>query len=147
MELDKKDLQILSVLTENSRLSLRKIAKKCGFSVATVMHHLRELEKNRVIKKYSAEIDYSTLGFELQAIIEVNIVKGRLFEVEKKIATHPNVSAVYDVTGEYDVLIVARFKTRQSLDKFLKTIQSYEFLTKTKTIIILNVIKEGHVSF
>lgn len=145
MEFDKKDQMILSVLTENSRLSLRKIAKKCGLSVATVMHRLHELEKNKIIKKYSVELDYDALGFELQAIIEVNVIKGKLFEVEKKIAGHPNVSAVFDVTGEFDVIIIARFKNTKALDKFLKTIQSYDFVTKTKTVIVLNVIKEGQL--
>ncbi len=147
MGFDKKDQAILSVLAENSRLSLRKIAKKCGLGAATVMHRLRELEKNKIVKKYSVELDYDALGFELQAIVEVNVIKGKLFEVEKKIATHPNVSAVYDVTGESDVIIIARFKATKALDKFLKAIQSYDFVTKTKTVIVLNVIKEGHLKF
>src|SRR3989344_11175 len=142
METDKTDIEILRVLEKNSRLSLRKIAKKVGVSVATVMHRLNRLEKESVIRGYTALLDYDKLGFELQAIISVDVSKGKLFEVEKKIATDPSVHAVYDITGHFDVVVVARFKTRKSLDTFVKKIQTYDFVEKTETAIVLNTIKE-----
>ena len=145
MGLDKTDLEILSILIANSRLSLRKIAKKSGLSAATVMNRVNKLKKSNAIKKYTLELDYDSLGYEIQSIIEVNVLKGKLFEVEKKIAIHPNVSAVYDVTGNYDVLVIAKFKTRKALDGFLKKIQTYDFVTKTKTALILNIIKEEQI--
>ena len=142
METDKTDIEILRVLEKNSRLSLRKIAKKVGVSVATVMHRLNRLEKESVIRGYTALLDYDKLGFELQAIISVDVSKGKLFEVEKKIATDPSVHAVYDITGHFDVIVIARFKTRKSLDNFIKKIQTYDFVEKTETAIVLNTIKE-----
>jgi DNA-binding Lrp family transcriptional regulator len=142
METDKTDIEILRVLEKNSRLSLRKIAKKVGVSVATVMHRLNRLEKEGVIKGYSALLDYDKLGYELQALISVDVSKGKLFEVEKKIATDPSVHAVYDITGHFDVVVVARFKSRKSLDNFIKKIQTYDFVEKTETAIVLNTIKE-----
>jgi len=143
METDKTDIEILRVLEKNSRLSLRKIAKKVGVSVATVMHRLNRLEKESVIRGYTALLDYDKLGFELQAIISVDVSKGKLFEVEKKIATDPSVHAVYDITGHFDVIVIARFKTRKSLDNFIKKIQTYDFVEKTETAIVLNTIKEA----
>ena len=142
MEIDKTDVEILRVLEKNSRLSLRKIAKKIGVSVATVMHRINRLEKEGVIRKYVALLDYDKLGYELEAVISVNVAKGKLFEVEKKIATDPCVHAVYDITGHFDVVVVARFKTRKSLDTFVKKIQTYDFVEKTETAIVLNTIKE-----
>ena len=47
---DETDKKILNVIIENSRLSLRQIAKKVGVSVATVMHHLQNLEKEKIIR-------------------------------------------------------------------------------------------------
>src|SRR3989344_5107993 len=126
MEIDKTDVEILRVLEKNSRLSLRKIAKKIGVSVATVMHRINRLEKEGVIRKYVALLDYDKLGYELEAVISVDVAKGKLFEVERKIATDPNVTAVYDITGHFDVIVIARFKTRKALDSFIKKIRSEE---------------------
>ena len=142
MEIDKTDVEILRVLEKNARLSLRKIAKKVGVSVATVMHRINKLEKEGIIRRYIALLDYDKLGYELEAVISVDVAKGKLFEVEKKIATDPSVHAVYDITGHFDVVVVARFKTRKSLDAFIKKIQTYDFVEKTETAIVLNTIKE-----
>ena len=145
MELEETDRRILNVLTENSRLSLRQIAEKVKVSVATVMHHLDSLEKEGVIRSYTANIDYEKIGYDIEVIIEVRISKGRLLDVEKKIAVHPNVFAVYDVTGAFDAVILARFKTRRQMDNFLKKIQTYEFVERTETKLVLQTIKEENI--
>ncbi len=75
-------------------------------------------------------------------MISLRVSRGRLASVEKKIATHPNVLSVYDTTGDFDTLIIARFKSRRSLDTFLKKIQKIEHVQRTHTRIILNTIVE-----
>ena len=94
MELTERDNKILNIVVDNSRLSLRGIAKKANISVATVMHHVKKLEQEKVIKNYTANLDYEKAGYDVEVIIEIRISKGKLFEVEKKIAMHPNVFAV-----------------------------------------------------
>src|SRR3989338_9477316 len=140
MVLEEKDRKILNILVDNSRLSLRQIAKKAGASVATVMHHIRKLEKEGVIKKYTSKIDYEKAGYDIEVIIEVRISKGKLKDVEKKIAAHQNVFAVYDVTGAFDAVVLARFKTRRQMDNFLKKIQTYEFVERTETKLVLQTV-------
>ena len=142
MELSKTDVSIIRVLQKNSRLSLRKIASKVNVSVATVMNRLNRLEDEEIVKNYSVYLDYEKLGFDLEALIEIRVSKGRLIEVERKIASHPNVFAVYDITGDFDVVVLAKFRNRRALDVFVKKIQTYEFVERTETKIILNTIKE-----
>ena len=137
MEISETDRKILGVMIANSRLSLRDIAKKIGVSVATVMHHVKSLEDAGIIKGYTAKIDYEKSGYDIEVIIEIRISKGKLIEVERKIATHPNVFAIYDITGTFDAVILARFKSTRQMDAFLKKIQSYEFVERTETKLIL----------
>ena len=145
MELENTDKKILNIIVENSRLSLRQIAKKANVSAATVMHHIKKLEKDGVIKKYTAKLDYEKAGYDVDVMIEIRISKGKLFEVERKIASHPNVFAVYDITGAFDSLVLARFPTRRQMDNFLKKLQTYEFVERTETRLILRTMKEENI--
>ena len=142
IEIDELDKKILNILLEDARLSYRKIAKMLKVSPATIMNRINHLNKN-IIKKYSVLLDYEKLGYEIEVIIELRISKGKLIEVEKKIATHPNVVAVYDITGDYDAVIIARFKNRRAMDLFLKKIQTYDFVERTFTKFVLHTIKES----
>ena len=142
MEYEVLDIKILNALLENSRNSFRQIAKKVGVSPATVMTHINALEKNGVIKGYSALLDYEKLGFEFNVIIEVKVSHGKLHEVEKKLAEDFNVFAVYDATGEFDTTVIARFRNRRALDAYVKKIQKFEFVERTLTKLILETQKE-----
>ncbi|MBS3113614.1 Lrp/AsnC family transcriptional regulator [Candidatus Woesearchaeota archaeon] len=145
MQLEQTDKKILNIIVDNSRLSLRRIAKKADVSVATVMHHIKKLEKEGIIKKYTTKLDYEKIGYDVEVIIEIRISKGKLFEVERKIAMHPNVFAVYDITGAFDAVVLARFPTRRQMDNFLKKLQTYDFVERTETKLILNTIKEENI--
>ena len=75
--------------------------------------------------------------------IEITVSKGKMLEVENKIAQNPNVFAVYDITGTYDALILARFKKRAELSGMIKdVIHASPYVERSNTHIVLNVIKE-----
>ncbi|MFH2020878.1 MAG: Lrp/AsnC family transcriptional regulator [archaeon] len=137
------DDKIINLLVENSRLSYREIARKLKTSVATILSHVKKLEKDGLIQRYTTQLDYYKLGYDIKVLIMMRISKGRLLDVEKKISKHSFVYAVYDLTGDYDAALLARFKNRQSMDKFLKEIQTYDFVERTHTSFILNTIKES----
>jgi DNA-binding Lrp family transcriptional regulator len=145
MEPDKLDKEILNTLIADSTLSYRDIAKRVRVSVATIMNRVNKLKKEGIIKKYTTIVDYDKIGYDVEVLIEMQISKGRLFEVEREIAHHPNVFAVYDLTGNFDAAILARFKNRRQMDAFLKRIQTYNFVERTNTRLILNTIKEKQI--
>lgn len=103
---------------------------------------MRSLEKDGIIKGYTALVDYDKLGYDIDVIINIKVSKGKLLQVEAKIAASENIVAVYDVTGDYDAVVIGKFSNRRSLDAFLKKIQTYEFVERTNTVVILNTIKE-----
>ncbi|MBI2176641.1 Lrp/AsnC family transcriptional regulator [Candidatus Woesearchaeota archaeon] len=145
MAIDETDRRLLDVLLSDSRLSYRRIASKIGVSVATVMNRIKRLEKEGIVKGYTAILDYEKLGYDIDAIINMKISKGKLFEVESKIAGNPAVAAVFDITGDFDSTIIAKFKNRRALDTFLKKIQTYDFVESTNTVLILNTIKNSQI--
>lgn len=139
---DEAGKKVLNALMENSRLSVREIAKKCGISPGTALNRLKEMQKEKVIKGFSAQVDYSKTDYGVLAVINMNIRKGQFEKAYEQIAASASVFALYDVTGTYDCIAVARFKGIQALNAFLKKIQKLEFVEKTYTQIVLNTVKE-----
>ncbi len=138
------DVKILTKLSEDGRLSLRQLAKDLDIgSPVTIKNHVENLEEKGIIKNYGAQIDYEKLGYDIIAIIEITVSKGKMLEVEERISQNPNVFAVYDITGTYDALIFARFKSRKELSEMIKEdIHASSFVERTNTHIVLNIIKE-----
>lgn len=142
---DETDSKILNIIGEHAKLSYRKIAARTGVSTATVLHRVRAMEKAGVIRGYHTSIDYEKLGYEFTVIVDIRIAKGMLAETEKKIASLPNVYALYDITGSFDTMMLAKFQSRRELDTFLKAVQRLEFIERTETKIILSTVKEEHI--
>ena len=146
MQLDWLDKAILNNLIDDSRQSLRNIAKKTKVSVVTIMKRLKHLENEKLITNYSTRLDYDKLDYDFPVAVRISISKGKLFDVQKKIASYASVYAVHDITGDFDSLVLARFRNRRSLDTFLKRIQAIEHVVKTETNLILNVIKDTNLN-
>jgi DNA-binding Lrp family transcriptional regulator len=138
------DIEILKKLSSDSRISLRQLAKDLGNkSPVTIKNHIESLDDRGIIKNYGAQIDFEKIGYNIIALIELTISKGKMLEVEEEIAENPNIFAVYDITGEYDALILARFQNREDLSKMIKDIHTSPYVERTNTHIVLNVIKES----
>lgn len=142
MNLDKTDIKILKNLLVDARLSSRQLALKLGMSTVTILTRIKKLEQEKIIKGYTAIIDHEKLGYDLTAIIEIYTKKGKMVEIENDIASLENVCTVYDVTGASDTVLVAKFKTREDLSKFVKMLSSKPNVDKTVTNIVLNTVKE-----
>ncbi len=139
--MDDLDKEILKILSKNGSISHRKIAEKLEKSPVTISKHIKELEEKGIIEGYTIKINYEKLGYDIIALIELTISKGKMLEVERDIAKNPNIFGVYDITGTYDAVIIARFKTRFELSELIKLINSYNYVVRTNTHIILNVVK------
>jgi DNA-binding Lrp family transcriptional regulator len=142
MELNETDIKILQVLLEDARFSSRQIAKKVGVSVGTVLARIKKMEREGIIKNYSALLDHEKLGYQLTVVTEITVSKGRLVETEKEIAKIPNVCGVYDVTGLTDAVIIAKFKGREELGQFTKRLLALPYIERTNTHVVLSTVKE-----
>jgi DNA-binding Lrp family transcriptional regulator len=142
MVMDETDVKILRSLVSDARLSSRQISKKSGVSIGTVLTRMKRMEKEGVVRGYSAVVDHEKLGYALTALIEITVSKGRLLEMENEIARLPNVCAVYDVTGLTDAFVVAKFKSREDLSSFAKRLLAMPYVERSNTHVVLTTIKE-----
>ena len=140
--IDDIDRKLLREILKDSKRSSRELAKAIGVSAATVINHVQRLESGGVIKDYSVRLDHERLGYELTVVTEIIVSKGKLLETDEEIAKIPHVCAVYDITGETDAMVVAKFKSRSDLSEFTKKLLSMPYVERTNTHVVLTTVKE-----
>lgn len=140
--IDELDRSILEELNSDARRSHRTIAQHLDVSPTTVSARIARMEANEVIRGYVPILDDEQLGWDLWATIGIRISKGRLREVEERLARNPRAYAIYDLTGEYDALVIGRFRDRRDLDRFVKHALQDPHIERTNTQVVLNRVKE-----
>lgn len=140
--MDEVDRRIIKVLEDDARTSLRKIAEIVGVALGTVSNRVRRLETLGVIRGYTVLIDPDKAGWGLSVLIGLRIEKGRLIEIQEKIAKDNRVYGVYDVTGDYDSMVLARATNRDDLDDLIKSVVSVSGIVRSVTHLVLNSVKE-----
>ena len=139
--MDELNYKILEKLNENARKSYREIARELKVSLSTISNRIKKLEDEKVIERYIPLINQEKIGYDLTAVINVKISHGKLIEVQEKISKDKHVSGVYDITGDWDSLIIANFKDRKDLNGFTKRVLAMDNVEKTNTQIVLNIVK------
>ena len=140
--MDDTDKKIITEYLKDARVSYREVAKRLQLAVGTVLTRTKKLENDGIIESYSAVLNHDKLGYEISAITEITVSKGKLTEVENAIAKLTTTYAVYDVTGENDVIIISKFKSRDEMSDFTKKLLSMSNVERTNSKIVLNTIKE-----
>ncbi len=139
---DELDTKIMQQLTKNARQSYRQIARKLRVSTGTVLTRIRRLEEMGIIRGYTIMLDTEKLGYQLTALSELVVSKGKLLEMEREIARLSPVCAVYDITGTTDAIVIAKFRNREELGNFTKSLLAMPFVERTNTHLVLTTVKE-----
>ncbi|MNO88201.1 HTH-type transcriptional regulator LrpC [compost metagenome] len=122
---DEIDQMLIAALMEDSRRSLKALAQISGLSSPSVAERLRKLEERGVITGYTVTVDPRAFGYQLQAIVRVRPLPGKLHEVERQIQAIPEFTECDKVTG--DDCFIARLHVRdmEQLDTLLDRINAY----------------------
>ena len=142
MNLDETDERILKNLLVDARQSARQLSLKLGISTVTVLSRIKKLEKEKIIQGYTAIINHEKIGYSLTAIIEIIAKNDKVMDIEDEISKFENVCGVYDITGSTDTIIIAKFKERNELSKFVKSLAVIPNVENTITHVVLNTTKE-----
>jgi len=144
-EVDETDKKIINLLLKDSKISYRKLAHEVGIALGTLSSRIKKLEENKIIKSYTAHVDYEKLGYNIEVLIFVKISKGNFQNMCGKLSKNPHVFLVFDMTGEYDAIILARFHNKRQLNSFIKEFQQQEHITATRTQLVLGLVREKEV--
>ncbi len=142
MHVDELDIQILRKLAEDHRAGPRVIGRLLGKPHTTIAARIRRLEENGVIEKYTVLINYEKLGYDITALILLQVEGRSIVEVEEELARSPYIRIVYDITGDYDIAVVAVARSMEELDRLVKTILRDPRVKKTYTSLVFRRVKD-----
>ena len=139
INLDDTDKKIISLLKSNARNSVSKISEIIKLSVPATSDRIKKLEDLDIIKGYKAVINSRKIGLDLSALITVISESSSNYE---KIIGFVNqteeIVECFATTGRGSHILMVETRNTDSLEKLLRTIQSWPNVIRTETQIILS---------
>jgi len=137
------DADLVNELLGDGRASLRSLAETLDVSVTTVSNHLSDLEDEGVIEGYTPRVDYDALGYDVTAIMQLKAEGSALPEITQTLKDHRQMISVYEVTGDYDVIAIGKFKDTDDMNDEIKSLITDPDIKQSNTSIVLNIVSEN----
>ena len=123
IQLDETDLKILDILHSNSKLGNKEIAAEVGLSITPTFERVKRMERQGVIKGYTAVLDKKKIGKGLLVLCQVSLRAHNadlLVGFEDEVVHLDEVASCYHIAGNYDYLLSIEVRDMDEYQRFLK---------------------------
>lgn len=145
--MDSLDVKILNIIQRDNRLSTEKIARQVGSSPSAVQRRLKKLREDGIIEAELAIVSPEAVGRTVTAIVGVIIDKERpllatVARFKELMLSTPEVMQFYDVTGEFDFIVVVTARDMPEYDSISRRLFTENAdVSRYKTSLVLKRIK------
>ncbi|MFC2038567.1 Lrp/AsnC family transcriptional regulator [Chloroflexota bacterium] len=141
------DKEILQILEDEGRATAKQISQKTGTPRSEVSKSIKQAEKDRVILKYKAIINWDKVENEhVLALIEVRLTPEKnvgFDSVAERISRFPQTQSVYLISGTYDLFVLVSGKTNQAISDFIsQNLSHIDGVQETTTQFVMKRYKE-----
>ncbi|UIP00167.1 Lrp/AsnC family transcriptional regulator [Halobaculum sp. CBA1158] len=143
MTYENLDAKLVNALLGSGRASLRSLGEDLDVSVTTVSNHLRDLEDEGVIEGYTPRVNYGRLGYDVTAIVQLKVEGSALPEIVDRLREQKQMTSVYEVTGDYDVIAIGKFRDTDEMNEGIKGLLADQDIRETNTSVVLNSVVEN----
>jgi DNA-binding Lrp family transcriptional regulator len=145
--MDRIDHRIVALLRENARRSFQDIGAQVSLSAPAVKRRVDRLERDGVIRGYSANVDPQALGWNTHAFVEL-FCEGRMSgeAVREAIADHPEVEGAYTIAGAASAILHLRAADTRHLEQALERLREAPGVSRTQTQVVLSTLFERPVA-
>jgi len=143
-KLDELDLKIISHLQENGRIPIAELAKRLNQPENTVRYRIERLLKNGVIRRFTALVDPRALGLNVSAAVMFKVDPKKLDQMLEKLISMKDVTNIYQLSGEWDLIAVVFSKDIQGLHTRIEELRRMEGVKEMNVMITTRVIKSEY---
>lgn len=119
MSITSKDEQLIALLRGDGRMSVTELARQLGVSRTAAQARLDKLERNGVITGYTVRLSENYVGERVRALVLVKAASLDRRSLENLLNRVRGLTALYSVSGEYDMAAVVSAPTVEALDSEL----------------------------
>ena len=136
------DERLIDELRRDGRVSLRELARRLDVSPTTVSQHLDALRERGVVRGFKPVLDYEKLGYGITAVIQIKAQGNLLDEIVDSLKADDRLTHVYEITGEFDLLVIGKFQDQATMNEEIKRLLNHPGVEGTNTSITLSTVKE-----
>jgi Lrp/AsnC family transcriptional regulator for asnA, asnC and gidA len=143
-KIDELDLKIISHLQENGRIPVAELAKRLNQPENTVRYRIERLLKNGVIRRFTALVDPRALGLNVSAAVMFKVDPKKLDQLLEKLTSMKDVTNIYQLSGEWDLIAVVFAKDIQDLHERVEELRRAEGVKEMNVMITTRIIKSEY---
>lgn len=146
-QLDDIDKRILNILQDDATTPLKTIAESVHVSTATAQRRIAQLGEAGIIDRQVAIVSPDKVGYDLTVLVMVKMAHSNTsmqHRFERLIAKQPQVVSCYEISGDYDFVLMVHGKNMQDYHAFTRS-----FLTGDNNVahfnsqFVMNFVKSG----
>jgi len=137
---DALDQKIIALLLADGRRPLAEIGREVGLSTPAVKRRVDRLEQSGVVRGYTAIVDPATLGWALEAIVELRFEGVPPAEATRSLQTTPEIVSAFTVTGDFDVILRMRLRDAAHLQETINRLRRRPEVVTTRTTVIMEAV-------
>ena len=131
-------MKLLFELTKDSSISVPNLSKKLGINASVLYSRIKRLQRKKLIKKFTVEIDDSLLGIGVKATVGINRDPKLKDSIHEKFMEIPEIVSISEITGRFDMLIKIYAKSLESLHTVvIEKIGKIDGIQNTETFVEL----------
>lgn len=123
-QLDTVDRQILQLLQDNAKYTIKEIATQLGMTTTPVYERIKRMEEDGYIDSYVALLSKQRLGLGLVALCKVSLKEHRpqqMAEFEEQIQVRKEVIECFQIAGDFDYLLKLVLPNMEAYQEFMNT--------------------------
>ena len=144
--MDSIDFKILDQLSSDSKTTLKQLSEQVGLSSSPLQARIKRLEKEGYIRGYTAQLDYTKLGQDHIAFVQVTLSDTRanaLAAFNAAIRQLKSVEQCHMIAGNFDYLLKVRTKDiRNYREELAEKISSLPHVASTSTFVSMETVIE-----
>jgi Lrp/AsnC family leucine-responsive transcriptional regulator len=148
VSLDKKDLEILKLLQENARITIKEISGKIHLSTTPVHERIKRMEESGVIKQYVTLVNHEKVKKGLMVICYVSLKQHSKNAGVKFIKTIHELNEVvecFSISGEFDFMLKVICEDMNAYYDFhVNKLSQIENMGHLQSIFVMGIIKQTH---
>ena len=140
--MDKIDVELLSAMEQNSRVSLKNLAQDLNVKTSTIYHRLHKLEENGYLDHYSIVINPEKIGLIYHFILTIELKRNLIGKMDalflesfmKYLTEQFRQIEFSAMDGDEKIWLIVSFRKKDHFQKFLKELGENPYIESLKTV-------------